>query len=379
MIEKKIKILQIGFSSNPGGVENLVYSYFKHIDKNKFEFDFLDMYGDGIAYANEIEKLGGRIFSIENYKRHPLKACIKLKDLLNKERYDIVHVHMQSAANLMPIIIPYLHREEVVIAHSHSSSTPKGMLRKLLNSLNVKLLRKLKVEKWACGATAGIWMWGDKFDKENIIPNAIEAGLFEYDEKVRNKIRKQCGILSNERVIGFVGRFGDEKNTFFLIDVLKELLRKQDNYKLLTVGGNGLYDEFVKKIKQEHLEDKYYSAGIQLSTKEWYQAMDAFLLPSFFEGFPVVGVEAQAAGLKCFFSNNISKEIDISGTNYFLPIEKASIDAQIWAEEINNIISSENRKILLNQKYDIKYAINILQKKYYHILENRGLYHVEKH
>ena len=185
--------------------------------------------------------------------------------------------------------------------------------------------------------------------------------------------------MPNERVIGFVGRFGDEKNTFFLIDVLKELLRKQDNYKLLTVGGNGLYDEFVKKIKQEHLEDKYYSAGIQLSTKEWYQAMDAFLLPSFFEGFPVVGVEAQAAGLKCFFSNNISKEIDISGTNYFLPIEKASIDAQIWAEEINNIISSENRKILLNQKYDIKYAINILQKKYYHILENRGLYHVEKH
>lgn len=370
MIEKKIKILQIGFSSNPGGVENLVYSYYKHIDKNKFEFDFLDMYGDGIAYANEINRLGGRIFSIENYKRHPLKACMKLNDLLNKENYDIVHVHMQSAANLIPIIIPYIHQKEVVIAHSHSSSTPKGMLRKFLNGLNVNLLRKLNIEKWACGSTAGVWMWGNTFDKDDIIPNAIEVDSFKYDEVVRNKIRKKCGILEDEKVIGFVGRFGDEKNTFFLIDVLKELLKKRANYKLLTVGGNGLYDEFIKKIKQEHLEENYYSAGIQSSTKEWYQAMDAFLLPSFFEGFPVVGVEAQAAGLKCFFSNNISKEIDISGTSYFLPITKENIDANIWAEKINNVIGNYERiNINIPNKYDLSNESYMLEKKYIELVK----------
>ena len=172
-----LRILHIGFSRNPGGVENVIMNYYRYINRNDFQFDFLDLYGEGIAFSEEIKSLGGKIYHLPNYKRHPISAAKKLDKILDKLGYAIVHVHMQSAANLLPILISLNHGKEVVICHSHSSSTPRGLLRKLLNALNIKYLRKLPVIKWACGECAGQWMWGNQFDKKDIVPNAIEISI----------------------------------------------------------------------------------------------------------------------------------------------------------------------------------------------------------
>lgn len=330
-----IRVLHVGLSSNPGGVENLVLNYHKNIDRTNIQFDYIDMYGEGIAFSKEIGELGGEIYTLPNYKRHPIDATKKFRNILDENEFDIMHIHMQSAANLMPVLIGNKKRIPV-ICHSHSSSTPKGMLRKILNLLNIKRLRKIKVYQWACGEKAGEWMWGVNFDSENIIPNAIDTSVYSKNISIRNSIRKELSISVEDKVVGFVGRFGDEKNTFFLIEILKELIKIDINYKLLTVGGNGLYDQFVEKIKKEKLEAHYCSAGIQSSARDFYQAMDAFLLPSFFEGFPLVGVEAQAMGLPCFMSDRIAMEIDITNSVHFLPIEPES--ACLWAKQIDNVL-----------------------------------------
>lgn len=358
-----IKILHIGFSENYGGVENLVMNYYRNIDKNKFHFDFLDIYSAGIAFENEINALGGTIYRLPNYKRNPIKAARKMYDLLNTNDYSIVHIHMQSAANLMPVLVTLHYKKVKVIAHCHSSSTPKGLARKILHFINIKILRKLKVEKWACGIQAGKWMWAGDFENKNIFTNAIEVESFVQNNDTRRKLREKCSFQTNNIVIGFVGRFGDEKNTLFLIRVLGELLNISDKYRLLTVGNGELYSEFKKEVYKKKLDKYIYFAGAQKNANVWYQAMDAFLLPSFFEGFPMVGLEAQASGLPCFFSNRISSEIDVSKTSFFISINNG--EEKEWADKINKVLSLPNsRTPHIPDEYQIQYAVKQLEKKY---------------
>lgn len=364
-----IHVLHIGLSSNPGGVENFVLNYHRHIDRNKIQFDYLDMYGDGIAFSNEIVKLGGKIFTISNYKKHPFKSADELNKLLKIQDFDIVHVHMQSAANIMPILIGKRHKNINIICHSHSSNTPSGMVRKILNKLNKTILKRMNVNKWACGKKAGKWMWGDSFDDSNIILNSVEYSQYKYNEDIRKIYREKLFINEKDKIIGFVGRFGEEKNTFFLLEILKELVNMSPDFKLLTVGGNDLYDMFLEKVKENKLEKNYYSAGIQPSAKDWYQVMDAFLLPSYFEGFPMVAVEAQASGLPCFLSNTISNEINITNTITFLPIEKG--DNLKWANEIYEKLKKWNRNNNneFPDEYKIEKAAQALENKYIQILK----------
>lgn len=359
-----IHILQIGFSHNPGGVENCIMNYYRHIDKTKFSFDFLDLYGEGIAYKKEIITLGGKVIVLPNYKKYPITAAKKLYWLIKNSDYKIVHIHMQSAANLMPILAAIKSKKVKIIAHSHSSNTPKGLLRKSLNRVNIPIIRKLKIEKWACGYKAGLWMWGKSFDKCNIMENALEYENYKYNLTIRKRIRNECGFPESAKVIGFIGRFGEEKNTFFLIKVLKELVQLSSDFRLLTVGGNDLYNAFWDKLLEEGLKQYYYSAGIQGDTSYWYQAMDAFLLPSFFEGFPMVGVEAQATGVYCYFSHNISRETDLSGLVKYLPIGKN--DEKIWANTIYSDLKNEKNIAKSNfpQEYKIDVATIRLEEKY---------------
>ena len=358
-----IKVLQIGFSSNPGGVENLVMNYYKHINKSQFQFDFLDIYADGIAYENEIKTLGGNVLLTPNYKKHPLSFLSQFEKILYSNRYDIVHIHMQSAANILPFLVVKKYPQSVFIGHCHSSSTPQGFLRKACNSINVHFLRSINIEKWACGIKAGNWMWGKYFDQNNILPNAIDYKYYMYNTKIREKIRGKLGIKKEEKVIGFVGRFGDEKNTFFLLDILKELKKIDCNYRLLTVGGNDLYENFLDRARNENLMDSIVNVGIKESARDYYQAMDSFLLPSFFEGFPMVCVEAQAAGLPCFLSDRISNEVNITNSVAFLPL--GINNARTWASAIDNTISERtDRNISFPKNYDINYAVHILEKSY---------------
>lgn len=354
-----LKILQIGLSANPGGIENCILNYYRHIDRTKIQFDFVDIYGNGLAYSDEIKKFGGRIFTLKNFKKNPVSFIFSLNDILKKNNYSIVHINMLSSANILPALISCYHKGIRVILHSHNSNMPRGFCRKILHYLNIFVLRNLRAQQWACGEQAGVWMFGKKFNRENIIPNAIDTELFKPDINIRNSIRNQLSFSSKDIVIGFVGRLCEQKNVLFLPDILKQIHKKSLNYKMLIIGDGALKQQFMQKIKDFKLNEYVCFAGVKDKVFEYYNAMDIFVLPSLFEGFPIVAIEAQAAGLHCFLSDKISKEVDISKKVDFLQINQG---AEIWA---NSILKAQTiRENFASVEYDINYAVKNLEKKY---------------
>ena len=353
-----VRILHIGLTSVPGGMESFVLNYYRHIDRTKFQFDFVDIYGEGLAYSEEIKNLGGQIFTLPNCKKHPFSYTKALHKLLKQSQHPIVHIHMLSAANPIAATITCLCKKQVII-HSHNAAIPKGILRHVLNTTNRNLLRLLPAQHWACGEKAGKWMFGKDFDAKNVITNAIDVEKFARNEAIRQQLRTKCNFASTDKVVGFVGRFCEQKNVLFLADILQALHQKSANYKMLLVGDGELRPALADKLESLGLLSYVYFAGIQRNVADWYQAMDYFVLPSLFEGLPIVGVEAQASGLPCFFSDCISSELGLTPQAHFLPINQG---ATVWAQAIDSYISVVPSP--LPQQWDIRCSIETLEKRY---------------
>ena len=361
-----LRILQIGLGPNPGGIESCILNYHRNIDKTKFTFDYADIYGNGLAHSAEIEALGGKIYKLPNYKKHPIKMARQLGRIIKEQNYDIVHINMLSAANMLPVRTAVKRGCGKVIVHCHNSAVPTGFLRTTLNNLNLNALRNLTVEKWACGVKAGQWMWGEAFDTENVIPNAIDSNRFTPVASVRKNIREMCGFKDEDVIVGFVGRFSEQKNVLFLPEILSELKKHSAEYKMLLVGDGDLKTQLQEKFSAFGLDGQVYYAGVQSNAADWYQAMDAFVLPSLFEGLPVVGIEAQANGLPCFLSNTITGELNITGTIQYLPIDGS---AKVWADKIIDVLGETIRgNVAFPNEYEITFAAKKLEEKYASLL-----------
>ena len=365
-----IRVLQVGMGAGYGGIEAFIMNYYRNIDKTNICFDFVDIYGEGFAKTDEIKSLGGSIYTLPCFRRYPIRMVQKMKQILKENKYDIVHLNMMSAANMIPVDVACANDyKPVVIAHSHNSNIPSGNIRKVMNGMNIERLRRKNVVKWACSELAGRWMWGENFDTKNVIFNAIDTKRFCFNEEQRVMLRGQCGFHNRDTVIGFVGRIAEQKNPLFLPDILTELKKISPRYKLLIVGGGEMDQTLRKKIENLQLINDVYFVGKIADASAWYSAMDAFVLPSKFEGLPLVGIEAQACGLPCFVSDGVSEELNITETVQFIPINQG---AQIWAEKIHADFSNiKTRNCIFPKEYDITYAVQDLERRYIELYRRR--------
>lgn len=369
---KKLKILQVGLSKTLGGMESFVMNYFRNIDKEHFSFDFADIYGEGIAYEDEIKKMGGRIFLFPNYKKHPFKMEKEYLKILEQEKYDIIHINTLSCANIIAVKAACKYKKSKIIVHSHNSSLPSGIIRHIMHLNNKVIINRLPVNKWACGIKAGKWMWGDSFNKENVVCNAVDTQKLVFNRQIRLKLRNSCGFSEQNFVIGFVGRFCEQKNVLFLLSVLEKLQKVNSEVRLLMVGDGTLKEEFVRNACEKNLNDFIYYAGFQKNVSEWYSAMDCFVLPSIFEGLPFVVIEAQAAGLQSYISNLVTSEVKVTNCVEYLPIDN---DGSEWANKIAEFYCKygigyrHNEKI--PDKYDINKSCKNLENKYLGLLEEK--------
>ena len=268
-----------------GGVESVVMNYYRNIDRDKIQFHFLcDEDSTDIPY-DEIEKLGGKVIVIPPYQKL-FKYQKKLYKIFKENNYKIVHSHI-NALSVFPLRVAKKAGVPIRIAHSHSTSNKKEWKKNIVKNI-LRPFSKVYANKFfACTKHAGEWLFGKKIIERkelNVINNAIDLKKFEFNEKMREDLRKEFGIKEDTIVIGHIGRFMKQKNHDFLIDVFNELIKKDENSILILIGQGPLLNDMKQKVRDLKIEDKVKFIGQVTDVEKYYNIMDVFLFPSIYEG-----------------------------------------------------------------------------------------------
>jgi len=356
-----IRVLQIGLSFEYGGIESFVMNYYRHIDKSKIQFDFINLYDKPLAYEEEIHKLGGIVYKIADFHKRPLRYKKDLRSTMKS--YSVVHIHMLSAANMIPLLVAKKLKIKKIIAHSHNSS-PEGFLRGVLHIINYKKIKAFATNLFACSCLAGDWMFGKDADYF-IVRNAIAADKYIYQDEARYKLRQELRINPNAIVYGNVGRLNIQKNQVFLLKIFSKILEKQQNSYLCIIGDGELRNELSEMTEKLGISNQVILLGRRMNVNKLYNIFDAIIMPSLFEGLPLTLIEAQANGLKCFVSEGgISEESNVLHTMEFVNLNEGE---EKWAQIIvtSDLTRDFNAlKKITNAHFDITTESNVLENKY---------------
>ena len=317
---KVLIITTVRFRFN--GITSVIMNYYRNMDKTDMTMDFVVPNEISNEYREEIENNNSRIYKI-NRKGNIPEYMMELYQLMKNNGYDIVHIHGNSSTMLIELIPAVLAHIPVRMVHSHNTTCSHLWLHRLL----LPVFNKCYTEGLACGYDAGKWLYGEKPFFE--LKNGIDLQNYKYNEEVRKVYRKK--INAEEKiVIGHVGNFIEQKNHEFLIDAFASLIKENGNYLLLLISDGFLLEQMQKKAIQLGIEGNILFLGKTMEVPQYMQAMDLFVLPSLHEGLPVVLIEAQAEGLPCIVSKNVSAESDITHTLDFEEID----DTRKWVDKI---------------------------------------------
>lgn len=315
--EKPIRVAQVVGKMMGGGVESVVMNYYRHVDRSRVQFDFLVDADSTRVPAEEICSMGGRVFKIPPYQ-HPVAYRKALLRLFRAEHWTIVHSHINTLS-VFSLSAAKAAGVPVRIAHSHSTMG-KGEYGKNLMKLALRPFATVfPTHCFACSLYSGTWLFGKS--AFTVIPNAIELKDFRFSERTREQVRSELDISPETLLIGHVGRFVPQKNQPFLVNVLARLLHQGTEAMVAFVGDGPDRQSVIRHAEKLGVQDRVLFLGQRSDVNRLYQAFDVFCLPSIYEGLPLVGIEAQRAGLPCFFSDAVSREVDVAGSAQFLPIE----------------------------------------------------------
>lgn len=368
-MESKIRILQVGMTSNMGGMETYVMSQYHNLNKERIQYDFLNVTGEKrIAFADEIEKLGGVIYDVPSRHINPIKHYFLISKLLYKQRgkYRGIVLNTCSLYYVFPLLVAMITGVKKRIIHSHNSGNEikETPFRRVLSVINSIIMKIAATDYWACSKVAGEWMFGKQ--KFKIIHNAIETDKFLYNYEERKRKRQELN-LADKFVVGSVARFSYQKNHAFLIDIFYEIQKHNKDAVLLMVGDtsqkNKILEDVKGKVRELKLNNVFF-LGARTDIDGLYQAMDCLVMPSLFEGLSVVAVEAQAASLPIFASDAMSYETKLTEYFFQIPLE---VKADVWAKKIieYSSVKRKNMKSVIVQKgYDISNEIGEIEKFY---------------
>lgn len=356
-MDKPIRILHVLTAMNRAGTETMLMNLYRAIDRDKIQFDFAVTTTDHGDYDDEISSLGGQTIRYPRYtgKNHFTYKKWWSEFFQEHPEYRIVHGHIGSTASI------YLKTAKkygcYTIAHSHSTGG-KWNVHDMLYRVYSYSTRFIADYFIGCSTEALISRYGKKIaeqhDKSCVLNNGIDVNIYLPSEKLRLEIIRELEIDTNTFVVGTVGRFTDAKNTFFIVDILERLKEREPDFRFIWAGTGELKGQIEDYIKQKNLQENILLLGVRNDIPRVLQAMNVFILPSKFEGLPVIGVEVQAAGVPMLCSDKVSPEVNMSKCVTFLPIDST----EPWVEGILN--EKEFRRVpnasddVIRAGYDIK-------------------------
>lgn len=367
------RILQIVFSMNRAGLETMLMNYYRWIDRDAIQFDFLMHRSQRFDYDGEIELLGGRIYRVPEISVRTLPAYLKSLSRFFAEHpeYHIVHSHLDALSAPVLCAAKYA-GVPVRIAHSHNNGFEPN------KKYPVRLVAKrfiplFSTDLWGCSEEALNFMFGQaalKGQANTILPNAIELSNFSFDSAARERIRDNLG-LEGKTVIGHVGRFCYQKNQGFLLKILFELCQKGENATLLLIGTGEDEQKIRNQAARMGLAERTLFLGPQPRVSEFYSAMDVFVLPSRFEGFGIALLEAQVNGLPCLCSDTVSPSSNVTGQVRRLSLASG---AEKWALETARVIKESPHRMAAsnfarNSEFEISCAAQKLKDRYLDLLK----------
>lgn len=365
-----VRILQLVSTLDKGsGVMNVLMNYNKNVINEGVVFDYLYFNESENSFKDEIISLGGKVIKFDKptlgskYKKYLNNIFLKLD-----YKYTTLHIHEVYLAFMFS---PIAKNNNIgnVITHSHTTSYSDKLLSKIRNRILTHRIKHYADYYLSCSIAAGEFLYGKDFLKDPkalVLNNAIDTVKFSYSKQARERLRKEFN-LENNYIIGHVGRFNKQKNHNFLIDIFYEAYKKDNNIKLILVGEGPLRRDIEDKVLKLGIKESVSFLGNRDDVTDLLSLFDILLMPSLFEGLPLVGVEAQSAGLPVIFSDKITKEVVFDNAIVNKLTDKAS-----WIESIDNkpiVLNRELGKEIMNKNsFDIKMESIKLAKFYKSII-----------
>lgn len=372
ILDKKVRILHFSVANTKGGITQYILNQWKFIDKMKFQFDFVT-FSKQLDFEYDLVSEGCKVYYVSTYAEQDERLfCEEIGEIFS-HGYDVVHLH---TSNWSRFLLEDLAKEAgipKIIIHAHNSDIhntygkTKEDARKLHFSMREKLNVDVATDFWACSESASEWLYGNSIPKHKIVllKNAVDINRFTFEQTKREQIRRELQI-ENDFVIGQIGRFEHQKNHEFMIRVFAELCKKVKDVKLLLIGDGSLRQKIMQMVEEVGIEENVIFLGKRDDIEKYYQAIDLFVLPSFFEGLCIAAVEAQVADLPCLMSENVDLETKITEKCELLELEE-----QLWYTRILELYKTRKTSVRQNRKalftgngFDIRDAIKILEELY---------------
>lgn len=364
---KKINILQVAGSMDRGGTEAFLMNVFRNINRERFNFVFLCFGDKKFDYEEEVALLGGKIIRVAHIKDiGTIKYIARIKNVIARENIDIVHAHTYYNS-MFSMIAAKLSGVKVRITHSHftESGPSQSVLKKIYNKVAEIIIRKYSTNYLACGDEAGKSLFPK--NKFTIVHNGIILEDYYLNINSRTSLRQSLNISQDSIVIGHVGRFDQQKNHKFLIEVFEEYLKLNPNSYLMLIGAGMLEEKIRSQVKKMGIQKNILFLGKRSDVNKLYNAMDIFLLPSLYEGLPVTLIETQANGLASLVSNTIDKSVKLTPCVQFAPLNQSP---KQWAKQVTKMKLDHinTKEIMESSNYNIAQNVNKIEHLYMNML-----------
>lgn len=339
------KILISGMSANLAGTETFIMTYYRALNKSKFQVDFVVRTTEKIVFEDEILANGSKIYRIPSKTKNISQYKKSMDEFFENygKNYDAIWLNFMGVHNIDFLKYAKKYGIKRRIVHSHTSDWKRGPLIMTLNRINKRFLKFYATDFFACSEEAADYMFkGSIRKKAKVIKNAIDVENFIYSQSKGDEIRKKLG-WENKKIIGSIGRLATQKNHPFLIDVLNIAIQKNKDLRLVIIGeaadANATLPLIQEKIEKYGLQDKVYLAGKQTDLQAWLSSMDIFTLPSVFEGLGIVNIEAQANGVPCIVSSVVPDIAKVNEKFIYLDVDKED-SANNWADKLLDLSNS---------------------------------------
>ena len=375
-VDHKVRVLRIIGQCKTGGTETIALNYYQNIDHEKIGMDFL-FYGSSLPrFSEELEKNGDRTINVTDYSENMIRSILDIRRVVKEGKYDIVHAQL-NALNFFPLLGAKMGGAKIRIAANHSTANMRYEFKKSIVKYLIRPSAKwMATDYAACSRYAGAWCFGRnalKKKKIKIIHNAIDLDEFKFNKETRDKVRKNEG-WGDAFVIGHAGRFIEQKNHKFIVDIFNEVLKKHPNSLLVLAGDGDLLKNTKAQVRSLGIEKNVRFLGTRFDMNELMQGMDLFLFPSLYEGLGNVITESQAVGLRSVVSNVVPKEVRMTGLVKFMSLKDS---AKKWADVILKYANGYERKdtheSLIRSGYEIKRAAKNLEKYYRGLVNERRI------